>query len=209
LHSFQLELLIFFAVLTIIRLREHRGRLSSTISRTSSGGLDSRKFLKLFGLTILLLAIYLPVLGYFFYTNVREPFVPYSWNRIHNPLVWDQVLYFHSSDFPDVQYWPWIPIVFTFILFLWYGLAPEAIECYRRGLVFCGFAKIWPSLNEPYQPRRENRSNLSSRGSWVAKLDIFEKTAAYLDSSKNQKRQVTHVEQVTSPAPGSAFCSQK
>ena len=197
----------FFVVLIIVRLRQHRGRLSSTLSRTSSG-LGARKFLKLFSLTTLILAIYLPVLGYFFYTNVREPFIPYSWDRIHNPLVWNQVLYIHSYDFPDVQYWPWIPIAFAFIIFIWYGLTHEAIECHRRSLVFCGFAKIWPCLNEPHLPHRADRSNLSSRGSWVAKLDIFEKTAAYLDSSKNQKCQVTHIEQVTSSAPDSGFCSE-
>ena len=167
------------------------------LSHTSSG-LDTGKFLKLFTLTGMLLVIYLPVLGYFFYTNVRQPFIKYSWNRIHDPLIWNQVLFFHTADFPETQYWPWVPIGFAFVLFFWYGLAHEGIECYRRTLVFCGFGSFWPSLKEPRPVRRNNRSNLSSRGSWVAKLDIFERTVAYFDGSKNQKSEVTHDEQVTS-----------
>jgi pheromone a factor receptor len=193
-----------FVVLTILRLRQHRGRLSSTLSRTSSG-LDSRKFLKLFALTTILLIIYLPMLAYWFYANMPDPFIPYSWDRIHNPEIWNQVIYFHTNDFQEVQYWPWVPIGLAFILFFWYGLAYEGIECYRRTLVFCGFAKLWPSLLVPHQPRGNNRSNLSSRHSWVAKLDIFEKTAAYLDSSKTRKSKDTRDGQATSLAS----CSDK
>ncbi|KAG0652332.1 Pheromone a factor receptor [Hyphodiscus hymeniophilus] len=142
----------YYSILTMLRLRRHHGRLSSTLSRTSSG-LDAGKFLKLFTMTVVLLIIYLPVLGYFFYTNVRGGFGPYSYSRIHNPMIWNQIIYFHTADYPETQYWAWFPITFAYILFFWYGLTYEAIECYRRTLAFCGFAKIWPSLNHPHQSK--------------------------------------------------------
>lgn len=179
-----------FAVLTIFRLRKHRGRLSSTLSRTGSG-LDARKFLKLFAMTSVVLIIYLPVICYFFYTNIPNPFVAYSWNRIHNPVVWNYVIYFHTADYPDVQYWPWVPIGLAFILFFWYGLTYEAIECYRRFLVICGLGKFWPTLREPYQRKRNTRASMSTRQSWVAKFDMLEKAAKYLDGDK-QKSQDSH-----------------
>jgi hypothetical protein len=161
--------------------------LSSTLSRTSSG-LDSRQFLKLFTLAVILLLIYLPAVCYFFYTNIPDPFVPYSWSRIHNSMAWDQILYLHTADFPDVQYWPWVPVGLSYILFFWYGFSHEAIECYRNGLILCGFANYCPILKRPHEPRRRNRSNISSRKSWLAKFDFIERTVVYLDGTKNRSQ---------------------
>jgi pheromone a factor receptor len=176
-------------VVTIHRLRKHRGRLSKTLSRTGSG-LDARKFLKLFLMVLVVLLLYLPILCYFFYTNWPAPFYPYSFARTH-PKTWGAILYLHIAEFPAFQYWNWSPITLAFLLFFWYGITNEAINSYREGLVKIGFGKIWPILREPYVPRRSTNGSSPSRASWLNKFDMVSKAVSYMDTVKKDTTNTT------------------
>jgi pheromone a factor receptor len=173
-------------VAVIFRLRKHRGQLSGTLSSTGSG-LDARKFLKLFFMSCSILLVYLPVECYFFYFNMPDPFVPYSWSRIHDPASWNLVLYFHTSEEPAAQFLSWPGVSIGFLVFLWYGLNIEAIEKYIYCAVKCGFARIWPILTEPYQPRRRGSAG-GSRTTWTSHFDVISKAVQYLDGARKQSQ---------------------
>jgi pheromone a factor receptor len=163
-------------VLIGIRLGRLRGQLSSTLSSNGSG-YTSRRFLKLFIMSLSMLVIYLPLTLFFFYLNLPLPMEPYSWSRVHDPVSWDPIIYFVTSDYPKVQYYGWSPVTFGCFIILYYGLNDEAVEMYRHFLCVCGLGKIWPSLKEPRQPRRRGKS-------WSSHLDLVGKAAQWFDGRK-------------------------
>lgn len=180
------------AVAVVFRLRKYRGQLSTTLSSTGSG-LDASKFLKLFLMSCSIFVLYLPGTCYFFYLNIPTPFVPYSWSTTHT-ATWGENPYFSSSELPGWQYYPWASVSIGYIVFLWYGLNVEAIERYRRYVVKCGFAKIWPSLNEPYQLHRRGSSG-GNRSNWTHHFDVIGKAVHYLDGGRKE----SHVSSMRGP----------
>lgn len=169
----------FLIVLVIVRLRRHRGTLSSTLSSTGSS-FTARKFMKLFIITLSLLILYLPVTLAFFYFNLPLPLIPYSWSRVHDPKVWPVVFFLTDADFPRTPYYGWPSIGMSIASFLFFGLNSEAIDIYRKFAVKTGLAYLWPSLRESRLDRRRN----SSSGSWRSHFDVIGKALAYFDSAR-------------------------
>lgn len=168
----------------MIRLRRHRGRLSSTLSSNGSS-FNARRFLKLFIMSISFLILYLPVTLAYFYLNLPIPLVPYSWSRVHAPESWKPIIYLTTLQKPRLQYYGWTPIAMGFFVFLYYGMNNEAIDMYRKFIGKLGFARIWPSL---LQPREIQRRASTSRTSWTSHFDLVSKAVHYFDSARKQSQ---------------------
>lgn len=172
-------------VVVSLRLRKHRGRLSSTLSSNGSG-FNARKFMKLFFMSIFIIILYTPVTLAFLYFNLPLPLIPYSWSRVHNPETWDPILYFTTAQFNRLQYYGWTPVVTGGFIFAYYGMNNEAIDMYRKFVgKWMGLGKIWPSL---LQPREVQRRNNSSRASWAARLDLVGKAIHYFDGVRKNSQ---------------------
>ncbi|RFU24072.1 hypothetical protein B7463_g12266, partial [Scytalidium lignicola] len=169
----------YYALLVVIRLRKHRHQFSNTLSSTGSG-LSATRFLKLFMLSLSLLIIYLPVMFYFLYVNMKgsSPWIPYSFSRIHDPATWEPIIFLSLEDAPDLQWDGWLPISMGFLIVFFYGIGDEAIEIYRDFLVKLGFGKIWPSLKQPRQRRRGPTSG------WTHRFNLVHRAMKYFDKSR-------------------------
>lgn len=167
----------------IIRLRRHHGVLSNTLSSTGSG-LSARRFVKLFFLSGCILVVYLPVTLYYFYLNVYFPYIPYSWSRVHDPEVWNQIVFIATNLAPRVQYNGWVGIVMACFLVFLYSFGSEGKEIYKGWLVGCGLGKIFPSLLKPGELPMHRRGS-SSRVSRTSRFDAVTMAIHYFDGIKN------------------------
>jgi hypothetical protein len=168
----------------MIRLRRHRGTLTSTLSSNGSS-FTAQKFIKLFAISLSFLLIYLPVTLAFFYFNLPLPIHAYSWHTVHNPDIWSTILLFPDTEFPRLPYYSWPVIVMGFFSFLAFGMSNEAMEMYRKGALNCGLGKIWPGFR---QPRVLNRRANTSRSSWTSHLDVVSKALHYFDGNRKQSQ---------------------
>lgn len=183
-------------VVVILRLRKHRGRLSSTLSSNGSS-FNARRFMKLFIVALSFLVIYLPVTMVFFYLNLPLPLTDYSWSRVHDPETWFPILYYTLAQAPGLQYYGWSPVLMGFFVFLYYGMSNEAIDMYRKFVGRIGFAKIWPSL---LQPRVIQRRGSTSRSSWTGHFDLVSKALHYFDGGRKASQATTASERTRSDA---------
>lgn len=173
----------------MIRLRRHRGNLTTTLS-SSGSSFTARRFMKLFFLCMLFFILQLPATIAFFYFNVRNnlPFRAYSWSQIHDPTIWPLIIYFTTPDYPLLQYYGWPPLILGLGVFLFYGLNNEAIDRYRHIAIFCRLERIWPSLT---QPREARRRGSDSRSSWATHLDFIGKAVRYFDDARKHSHSST------------------
>ncbi|KAH8590009.1 pheromone A receptor-domain-containing protein [Bisporella sp. PMI_857] len=180
---------LYYAVLVLIRLRRHRGNLSSTLS-SSGSRFTARRFMKLYFICILFFVIQLPPILAFFYFNLKNflPLQQYSWSQAHDPKVWPLIIYFTAKDYPLLQYYGWPATFLGLAIFIFYGMNKEAIERYRAFVVFIGLGKFWPSLKQPMESRRRGST---SRTSWISKIDLVGKAVRYCDSSRKHSHTST------------------
>jgi pheromone a factor receptor len=186
-------------VVVIVRLRKHRGRLSSTLSSNGSS-FSARRFLKLFIMSTSFLVIYLPVTIAFFYLNLPLPLIPYSWSRVHDPKSWNPVIYLTTASYGgggSLQYYGWSPIAMGFFVFFYYGLNNEAIDMYRNFVGSLGFARIWPSL---LQPREIHRRGSTSSTSWNSHFDLVSKAMHYFDGGRKHSQATSTIDGTRSEA---------
>ena len=165
----------------MIRLRKHRANLGRALSSGNSG-FTARRYIKLFVLALLLVIVLIPVEFYYMWLNLPPHYVPYSWTRVHDPLVWGAIIFVSTSDAPNIQYNGWVTVAMSFMLFCFFGFSDEAIDVYRNCLVFCGFGLVWPSLKVPREARR--RSTTGTRSTWSSHFDLVGKALSYFDTSR-------------------------
>ncbi|CZR54625.1 uncharacterized protein PAC_04509 [Phialocephala subalpina] len=180
---------MYYAVLLLIRLRKHRRTISSAL--TSSGsGFGARKYLKLVIITLSLIVIYLPIQIVLFMKVVPTQLVPYSWSRVHDPIIWKPIEYLHTGDYPNIQYNGWAGVGVAFLLWAFFGFNDNAVDTYRLWMVKLGLAHFWPSLKDSREARRAMRS--SRRGSSVTRvslsssLDFVGKVMKYFDGDSRR-----------------------
>ena len=175
--------------MVIIRLRKHRGVLSSTLSSTGSG-LNARRFVKLFFLSGCILVVYLPVILYYLYDDVNFQYTSYSWSRVHDPAVWSQIVYVTTDLSSLPQYNGWLEITMACFLVVLYGFSREGREIYRRGFVSCGVGKIFPSLLERRELPQHTR-DISSRASLTSRFDVVTRVIQYYDGATRESQTAT------------------
>lgn len=111
--------------------------------------------------------------------------VPYSWSRVHDPTIWNPIEYFHTGDYPSIQYNGWAGIGVAFFLWAFFGFNDDAVDTYRSWMVKIGLAHFWPSLKDSREARQAMRS--SRRGSSITRfslssnLDLVGKVMKYFD----------------------------
>lgn len=117
-------------------------------------------------------------------------YTSYSWSRVHDPAVWNQIVYVTTDLSPLPQYNGWLEIAMACFLVVLYGLSNEGKELYKRGLVSCGFANIFPGLLE-LRELPMNRGDGSSRASSTSRFDIVTRVIHYYDGTKGSNQATT------------------
>ncbi|KAF8861901.1 STE3-domain-containing protein [Acephala macrosclerotiorum] len=175
---------MYYAVLLLFRLRKHRRTISSALTSTGSG-FAARKYIKLVLITLSLIVIYLPIQMVLFFKVLPTDLVSYSWSRVHDPTIWNPIEYFHTGDYPNIQYNGWAGVGVAFLLWAFFGFNDDAVDTYRLWMVKMGLAHFWPSLKNTREARRAMRN--SRRGSSVtgvslsSSLDLVGKVMKYFD----------------------------
>ncbi|MCJ1439861.1 MAG: a-factor receptor [Stictis urceolatum] len=150
----------YFALLVTIRVWRYRSQFAS-ILQSSGSGMSSKRFIRLYILSDVLLLVVLPVQLYVVVTNVPTNITTYSWNEVHGPDNWNHITLVPMGGV--VFYDRWIRVAAGLFAFFVLGFGGEATEFYRKCLVTLGFGTIFKILNHP-RTRRGNssRRNLSS-----------------------------------------------
>ncbi|MCJ1318262.1 a-factor receptor [Xylographa vitiligo] len=165
----------YYALLTIHRLRKYR-RDFAAILASSTSGLTRSRFLRLFAVAFIVVAIVLPVQSYILYTNAMFRQIPYSWPAIHDPAAWNVIVMVPTAG--AVAFDRWIRIALGVVVFVCFGTGKEATRMYKAWLRALGLARIFPSLNGSSPlPSHHYRARRSSG------LDTLRGKAASLFSS--------------------------
>ncbi|PBP19916.1 pheromone receptor a [Diplocarpon rosae] len=197
---------VYYAGLMLVRLRRHRQTISAALTSTGSG-LPPRKFVKLVLISMSLIIIYLPVQAVFIWYATPTTLVPYSWARVHNPATWDPILFIHTEDQPTLQWNGWAGIATALMMFLYFGFNDDAVDTYRKWLVYGGAGRIWPSLKMSREQRRGSAggsATLGSRGSFISHFDLVSKAMKYVDGNMRKNSHATSTTMV-----GDANASRK
>ncbi|KAH8663646.1 pheromone A receptor-domain-containing protein [Tricladium varicosporioides] len=168
---------IAFAAMLGVGLWRYRQNIGNTLA-SSGSGMSSKYFVKLSILSIAVVMIYVPLNGYFAYLNKPNPYhLHFDYKTVHNPLVWDPILYFTTSISPNIQYNMWTTIIYQYIIFIFFGLNNESINTYRKWLVALGFGHYFPTLKGPRMKRGSSQHHRST----LEKLDLVEKCMKFFD----------------------------
>ncbi|MCJ1283034.1 a-factor receptor [Xylographa opegraphella] len=165
---------IYYALLTMHRLRKYRREFAAILA-SSTSGLTRSRFLRLFAVAFIVVAMVLPVQAYILYTNASFPQIPYSWAAIHDPDAWDVIVMVPTAG--TVTFDRWIRIALGIVVFGCFGTGKEATRMYKAWLCTLGLAHIFPALNGTSPLPSHNRTGRSSG------LDTLKDKAASLFSS--------------------------
>ncbi|KAI1312040.1 GPCR fungal pheromone mating factor [Xylaria venustula] len=110
----------------------------------------SRTRLRLYNMSLSILVIYLPVMIYYFISNIRDTltsYKKYDYNRMRwsaTPYPWDTILFVPSWMIPSsVMNQPWIPIATTVAIVAFFGMTTEALQMYRRYAEYVGLGRCF------------------------------------------------------------------
>ncbi|KAI9746626.1 MAG: a-factor receptor [Claussenomyces sp. TS43310] len=166
----------YYAVVVITRLYRHRSQFSAILA--SSGSFTSSRFLRLFIMSSSLLLVYTPVNIYFFYVNVNITWISYDWAAIHDPTLWNIIVFLPVMGARTFD--RWVPIAMSIFVFAAFGMGGDALQTYKRWLRAVGLGRVFPSLN---QPRRGHALGSSKSTSLVSKMSLIKRARHYLDAS--------------------------
>lgn len=110
-------------------------------------------------MTLSILVPYLPLMLLYFVNNVRYllPLDPFDFSAIHNGeltgVPWNSIILLPSKTLDWASMNDRFSAMLTAIpVFGFFGMSKEALNMYRVYLVALGFGRIWPVLNEEYDP---------------------------------------------------------
>ncbi|KAK8090227.1 hypothetical protein PG997_005188 [Apiospora hydei] len=156
-----------YAFLTWKRYRAISIASAAALSTNSSAGKRAnRTRRRLYQMSMSILVPYVPLQLAFFVYNIRETgtFKPYDYYRIHyteEPYPWDSIVLVPSWMIPFAALnQPWIPIITTIPIVLFFGMTKDAIKAYRRYALALGLGKCWPALRD--KGVANHRRNVSS-----------------------------------------------
>ncbi|MCJ1400025.1 a-factor receptor [Xylographa trunciseda] len=169
----------YYAVLTIHRLRKYR-RDFAAILASSTSGLTRSRFLRLFVVAFIVVAIILPVQSYILYTNAMFPQIPYSWAAIHDPAAWNEIVMVPTAG--AVAFDRWIRIALGIVVFVCFGTGKDAMRMYKAWLCTLGLGRMFPSLKRACSLPMHNHC-ASTRRSSASGFSTLKGKAASLFSS--------------------------
>lgn len=107
---------------------------------------------RLYQMSLSILVPYVPLMLAFFAFSVRDTagWRPYSYDRVHHtadPYPWGAVMFVPSWLVPpEVLNQPWLPILTTVPIVLFFGLTHDARAAYRRYARALRLHRLWPAL---------------------------------------------------------------
>lgn len=172
-------------VLIIVRLIKYTSEFSAILGASRSN-ITKQRFIRLFGLSSLMILIILPLQTYVFYTNVEQlqPLHPYSWEATHGPSL-SQIGKLPTNG--ELKFDRWIPPAFSVLIFIFFGLGQDAANMYNNFFNVVGLKGFsipfssWKSSSVSSSSSAENikgdhwYDSLRSRRAYVSAfpLDVF------------------------------------
>ncbi|KAK0673817.1 putative pheromone receptor [Cercophora samala] len=166
---------------------------------------QSRVRKKLYFMTLSIIVVVLPLILIFLVRNLRvgSPWsLPYDFDSFHyGPDPFNQwFVSFTTSEYMNFQQLSisFIPEITGILLFIPFGTTPEALNSYRRGLLFLGLGYLFPKLREeiplyPSPSSSRNNSATDSRASWWSSFlrPIRENTSSFIASRRRSTTTTT------------------
>ncbi|KAL8356568.1 hypothetical protein RB601_001737 [Gaeumannomyces tritici] len=172
---------LVYSVLAFKRFRAIKKTTDAVHSNNSSvASRANRTKRKLYGMTLSILLPYAILTFAFLYRNLVSSDTtwaePYSFSVVQGNPLWNRVLYVTSAQagFGLMQL-NYVAVVTAIPIFLFFGTSSEAINTWRRFLLALGLGRVFPGLQEEYDPDRPRKGSGSSAGrnphslqSWAA-----------------------------------------
>ncbi|KAI0887137.1 pheromone A receptor-domain-containing protein [Annulohypoxylon maeteangense] len=157
-----------------------------TISKSTLHGLKSNEAAvaratwirnRLYGMSLAILVVYLPVSLYLTIENFLEmgDLTPYNYMRIHwgdNPYPWDAILFIPSWSISTVEMnQPWIAISTTIVIVGFFGTTKDGLGMYRRYAKALNLSRLFSRPKKPHNNpniyvQGDNHPEYA-RGSWI------------------------------------------
>ncbi|KAI4280301.1 MAG: hypothetical protein L6R35_005926 [Caloplaca aegaea] len=132
---------VYYATVVLFRMRKYRRDFSSILSASNSNLTESR-FLRVFLLSFLLILVFLPSQLYELYRNASHPLLPYSWDLIHAPSTWMNIIMVPQHGVVPLD--RWMPIILGILIFVFFGMGSDATRMYRKW-----WLKLRPGTSSP------------------------------------------------------------
>lgn len=163
------EVLINPAVLTWKRYRAiANASTAALISNSSAASRANRTRRRLYQMSLSILVPYVPVMIAFFVYSILDTgdFKPYNYHRIHytpEPYPWNSVVLVPSwmVPFPAMNQ-PWVPILTTIPIVLFFGMTQDAVDTYRKYALAVGLGKFWPALRKDHTKNKQRNTGSSN-----------------------------------------------
>ncbi|CUS11399.1 unnamed protein product [Tuber aestivum] len=159
----------YYAGLVLARVHRYRQQFAD-ILRSSNSGLTTSRFIRLFVLSLVLVAVNLPLTFYIFYRNLDSPRITYNWDLVHGEG-WNYILRIPSYDI--VQFDRWISVGAGYFIFFVFGIGSDALKMYRGWLDNLGLGKHLPDsimgTSAPGTDQGGSQSGGSAIGSYLSK----------------------------------------
>ena len=154
--------------ITFIRFRQATKSTKSAVSSNHIVHMRAQRTRRRLYLMVLsILTPYLPIVIAIAAVNVMNigPVMPFSYNTIHHhdsPYPWNTILFLTSAEAGfEVVNNVWIPILTGIPVFIFFGMTKEAMNDYRKMLLFFRMGKLFPKLRQEYDPDRSLYSGTS------------------------------------------------
>ncbi|KAG4302693.1 hypothetical protein PCANB_001099 [Pneumocystis canis] len=114
----------------VIFLCIKKQRQFQTILKDSKSSLTPSRFIRLIGISSLLIMVYLPLNIYILYTNVSQIIqakIKYSWTSVHK---WNQDIVFIKND--NISFNRWLIPSNGVVIFIFFGMGSDAVIMYKE-----------------------------------------------------------------------------
>lgn len=150
------------------RFREVSKSTQSALSNNRVACLRAQRTRRrLYLMVVAIMVPFLPIVLVLCVLNIKDmgSVRPFDYDAIHNhaePFPWNSIIYLPSSliDFSTLNN-AYISILTAIPIFVFFGMTKDAMNDYRRVLVFFGVGKVFPSLLQEYDPDRQAYADVS------------------------------------------------
>ncbi|KAL1889361.1 a-factor receptor [Sporothrix stenoceras] len=171
---------LFFTIIACYHTFQtyRRFRQVDESSQAALGGTNSvayarrqRARRKLYFMVLCILVPYTPIITAFCSVNLIEGWpwnFPSDFNTVHyhGPVPYNSISVLSYTDLSFLSLnMSWIPVVSAFIAFVFFGTSKEAINIYREYLLAVGLGRLFPVLQEVYDPDRTAFDSQKSQNS--------------------------------------------
>ncbi|RGP63720.1 pheromone a factor receptor [Fusarium longipes] len=162
----------FFVIAPVVVALITSGYATINSSRSANQRAQRTKR-RLYLMVLVILIPYLPVVITLAVLNILGafPLQPFDYDLIHNriwPYPWSAVILVPSNGFTFVHLNNcYIDILAAIPVVLFFGMTKDAINTYRRGLLCVGFGRLFPKLDEEYDPDRTTYGSSSGNSHLV------------------------------------------